>query len=90
MELLIHKKVYNFLDKQFNGDPAGVRSIRKFFKEKLEPAENPTALSNCKKIQGTKNTWRWRIKQYRIIGEVYKNELLIKIIEISTRQDAYK
>ena len=35
------------------------------------------------------NIWRWRIGNYRIIGDV-KNEILeIQLIEISTRQDAY-
>ncbi|WP_270985568.1 type II toxin-antitoxin system RelE family toxin [Campylobacter helveticus] len=57
----------------------------------LEKVENPKFLTNAKKLQGyDKDCYRWRIENYRIIGIVEDDELLITIIKISHRQGAYK
>lgn len=63
--------------------------MRLFLDKTLSTAENPTLLPNCKKMQGYENIWRWRVGNYRIIAEVKSNELMIKIIEITSRENAY-
>ena len=89
MKIIVPHKVEKFLDKQEKGDFKGVEKI-KFFLQILEEALEPTKLPNAKKMQGySKNIWRWRVGQYRIVGDVKENELLIYIIEISTRENAY-
>ena len=92
MTIVINDKIQKYLQRRYKGDKKGVMAIQAFL-ELLEQNQNPTALKNAKKMQGNYqkygNIWRWRIGNYRIIGDV-KNEILeIQLIEISTRQDAY-
>lgn len=82
------------MQKQQKGDPKGIDKVKQFLEIYLQTAENPTTLKNAKKMQGNYqkygNIWRWRVGDYRIIGDV-KNEILeIQLIEISTREEAYK
>lgn len=44
----------------------------------------------CKKLAGSQKTYRIRVGVYRIIYEVHNNILIIRIITISHRKDAYK
>ncbi len=88
MQVILSNSAEKFLDKQCNGDPKGIYKIRVFLAD-LSKEHNPTALSNCKKMQGSKDLWRWRVSSYRIIGRVKNAELLIEIIKISTREGAY-
>ncbi|MGX2972021.1 type II toxin-antitoxin system RelE family toxin [Helicobacter sp. T3_23-1059] len=89
MEIRLSNQADKFLDKQYKGDPNGIHLVRLFINEKLPQATNSTALPNCKKMQGTKDLWRWRVSNYRIIGRVKNAELIIEIIKISTREGAY-
>ncbi len=43
-----------------------------------------------KKIKGSNNVYRIRQGTYRIIYQIYKNELLIIIIRVRHRKDAYR
>jgi len=43
-----------------------------------------------KKIKGSNNIYRIRQGTYRIVYQIYKNELLIIVIRIRHRKDAYK
>ena len=89
MQVIVEKKCDKFLSKQVIGDKKGITKVNDFLKI-LEKTPEPTKLPNAKKMQGySKNIWRWRVGQYRIVGEVKENELLIYIIEISTRENAY-
>ena len=68
MKIILPHKVEKFLDKQEKGDFTGVMKVKRFLDTKLSNAQNPTSLSNAKKMQGySKNIWRWRVGQYRII-----------------------
>lgn len=89
MQVILANKHNKFLKKQAKGDFNGIAKVRLFLST-LETMANPTNLSNCKKMQGySKNIWRWRVGNYRIVAEVKDQELVIKIIEISTRENAY-
>ncbi len=88
MQVVLSNQANKFLDKQSNGDPKGIYKVRVFLAD-FGDERNPTALPNCKKMQGAKDLWRWRISNYRIIGIVKNTELLIEIIKISTRESAY-
>ena len=89
MQIIIPHKVEKYLEKQCKGDFKGITKVMQFLNFNLPNAENPTLLPNCKKMQGTENNWRWRVGNYRIVAEVKKAELVICIIEISTRENAY-
>lgn len=43
-----------------------------------------------KKIKGSNNIYRIRQGTYRIVYQIYKNELLIMVIRVRHRKDAYK
>jgi len=89
MQIIIPHKVDKFLQKQGRGDPRGIDRVTQFLEHYLAIAENHTALPNCKKMQGIENAWRWRVGDYRIIDEVKQLEIIIQIIKIAHRQEAY-
>ncbi len=51
-------------------------------------ATNPRP-EGCKKLTGRK-AWRIRIGNYRVIYEIYDRKLIILVIVIRHRRDAYK
>jgi mRNA interferase RelE/StbE len=44
----------------------------------------------AKKIKGSNNIYRIRQGTYRIVYQLYKKELLIMVIRVRHRKDAYK
>jgi mRNA interferase RelE/StbE len=60
--------------------------ILKFIGEKLNGSDNPTALSNAKELVGSKNGWRWRVGEYRVLGHVDGQELVIDIFRVRHRR----
>lgn len=89
MKIIIPKNVDKYLSKQFKGDPKNIHLIRLFLDTKLAKSDDPTRLPNCKKLQGYEKHYRWKIKDYRIIGIVENDILTIEIIKITTRENAY-
>lgn len=55
----------------------------------LELNEEPHPYGSIK-LKGSENTFRLRVGVYRIIYEIHNNELIICIISISHRKDAYR
>jgi mRNA interferase RelE/StbE len=52
-------------------------------------SENPFP-HGYKKLKGSENTYRLRVGMYRILYEIHNKELVIKIITIAHRKEAYK
>ena len=52
-------------------------------------SENPRP-SGCRKITGSKNDWRIRIGDYRIIYEIDEKEKAVKVMRIKHRREVYK
>ena len=52
-------------------------------------AETPRP-SGCRKITGTKNDWRIRVGDYRIIYEVDDNVRVVKVMRVRDRREAYR
>jgi mRNA interferase RelE/StbE len=50
---------------------------------------NPVS-DEAKKIKGSNNIYRIRQGAYRIVYQIYKNELLIMVIRVRHRKNAYK
>ena len=46
--------------------------------------------SGCRKITGTKNDWRIRVGDYRIIYEVDDNARVVKVMRVRDRREAYR
>jgi mRNA interferase RelE/StbE len=43
-----------------------------------------------KKLAGTTNTYRIRVGDYRVIYEVHDKEVVVLVVRISHRKDAYR
>ena len=52
-------------------------------------ATNPRP-AGCRKIQGADDLWRIRVGDYRIIYSVHDQELVIEIVTVRHRRDAYR
>ena len=51
--------------------------------------ENPRP-AGCRKITGSKNDWRIRVGEYRIIYEVNDNDKTVMVMRIRHRREAYR
>jgi len=51
-------------------------------------SENPKP-AGCRKITGSKNDWRIRIGDYRIIYEIDEKEKAVKVMRIRHRREVY-
>ena len=54
-----------------------------------ELAENPYP-QGVKKLTGFDRTYRIRVGDYRVLYDIYENRLVIEIIRIRHRKDAYR
>ena len=52
-------------------------------------SKNPTP-HNCLKMSGYENRYRIRVASYRIVYDIYEDELVVLVVEISHRKDVYK
>ena len=53
-----------------------------------ELSENPYP-HDCKKLVGSKHTYRIRSSNYRVIYSIFDNQLIVQIIKIGHRKDIY-
>jgi len=51
--------------------------------------ENPRPFG-CRKLSGSKNDWRIRVGNYRIIYEIIENAKAVRIMRVRQRKDAYR
>jgi mRNA interferase RelE/StbE len=65
------------------------RVVAQVFQKIEELAENPFPPGVCK-LQGTERTYRIRQGDYRIIYDVLADRLLVLIIRVRHRRDAYR
>ena len=52
-------------------------------------AENPRP-SGCRKITGSKNDWRIRIGDYRVLYEVNDRAKAVRVTRVRHRREAYR
>ena len=52
-------------------------------------AEDPKP-PGCRKIAGSKNDWRIRIGEYRVIYEIDEHAEAVKVMRISHRREVYR
>ena len=55
----------------------------------LSLADDPRP-TGCEMLSDTKNIWRIRIRDYCIIYTIRKNELIVLVLRIAKRDNAYK
>ena len=52
-------------------------------------AENPR-LSGCRKITGSKNDWRIRIGDHRVLYEIDEKARAVRILRVRHRREVYR
>ena len=52
-------------------------------------AQNPRP-SGCRKLQGVENLWRIRAGDYRVVYQVFDEELVVDIVAVRHRGKAYR
>ncbi|MEY5040669.1 MAG: hypothetical protein RLZZ414_197 [Bacteroidota bacterium] len=57
--------------------------------EAITQLENNPRPTGCKKLKG-RDAYRIKIGNYRVIYEIFDNELLIEVIALGHRKDIYK
>lgn len=89
-KIKLKKSADKQLEKITKGDKISALKIRTFLNE-LEKEKDPFTLKNALKMSGYENRYRWKIGlHYRIIGIKEDEILTIEIIEITSRENAYK
>jgi mRNA interferase RelE/StbE len=63
--------------------------IRKIIDAVESLADNPQP-PNCRKLVGSEQTWRIRVGDYRIIYNIFSSILIIEIVRVAHRKDAYR
>jgi mRNA interferase RelE/StbE len=62
------------------------RKILKFLKERVAP--NPAALGG--QLKGSlREFWRWRLGDYRILGKLENDKLLLVVVQVGHRRKIY-
>ena len=46
--------------------------------------------SGCTKLTGEENVWRVRVGDYRILYEIHEGRLIVLVIRIAHRREAYR
>jgi mRNA interferase RelE/StbE len=65
------------------------KSIQRFLREKLVPAENPRQWG--KPLHGEKRgLWRYRVGDYRLICDIQDEKITVMILEIEHRKSVYR
>ena len=63
--------------------------VNRIFPKIEAPAQNPRPPS-CRKLRGFENLWRIRIGDYRVIYQVFDEELVVDIVTVRHRSQAYR
>jgi mRNA interferase RelE/StbE len=65
-------------------------TVLKRIRAAIAKLRNDPRPPGCKKLFGSDNAWRLRIGDYRVLYEVYDDELLVRVFRISHRKEAYR
>ena len=82
-ELLIENKA----EKEINDLPKNIAN--QIIKQILKLKETPRP-SNCRKIIGSKNAYRIRVRDYRIIYEIIDKQKEVRILKVKHRREVYR
>jgi mRNA interferase RelE/StbE len=52
-------------------------------------ARNPRP-PGCSKLSGADDLWRIRVRQYRVIYQILDDQLMVVIVKIGDRKEAYR
>jgi mRNA-degrading endonuclease RelE of RelBE toxin-antitoxin system len=85
-EIIMQKKCEKFMQKLEMANPKEHYRIHRFITQTLCCVDNPLKLHNCKAIVGSKYYYRWRLGDYRLIGDAEQNGKII-IVRVESKGD---
>lgn len=70
-------------------DRKAQKSIIKFLRERVEPADNPRQWG--KPLRGEKyGLWRYRVGDYRLICDIQDEKIMVLVLVVGHRKDVYR
>ena len=63
--------------------------VQKRIVRALEQLETDPRPPGVRKLQGEDNLWRLRVGDYRVIYTIEDNRLLVLVVRVANRRDAY-
>lgn len=70
-------------------DPEGRRRILRFLRERVATTEDPRRLGRA--LQGqSAPLWRYRVGPYRLICSIEDERLLVLVVRVAHRREAYR
>ncbi len=71
-------------------DPQQSKCILKFLHERLAPLQNPRSLGQA--LQGSKlgEFWKYRVGDYRLIGKIEDDRLVVLVLRVGHRREIYR
>ena len=66
------------------------KSIQKRIGQKIDSLASDPLPSGAKKLIGSKNTYRVRVGNYRILYDLYQDKLLILVVGVGHRRNIYR
>jgi len=67
-------------------DKEAAREIKRFLRDRVAP--NPKAFGKDLKGQ-LRDFWRWRVGDYRILGRIEEDKVLVLIVHVGHRRNVY-
>lgn len=58
--------------------------------DKIEALKTNPRPDGCLKLVGQESTWRVKVKDFRIIYEIHDEVLVVTVIDVAARKDAYR
>ncbi len=71
-------------------DPPHRKRVLKFLHERVAPLDNPRSIGRA--LQGSKlgEFWKYRVGDYRLIGKIEDNRLLLLVLRVGHRREIYR
>lgn len=66
------------------------RDIQKKLAARIEALRDNPFPPGCKKMAAIPDTWRIRVGDYRVVYQVHQKELLVLVLTVGHRKDAYR
>jgi mRNA interferase RelE/StbE len=70
-------------------DPDGRRRILRFLRERVATAEDPRRFGRALRGQSAP-LWRYRVGPYRLICSIEDERLLVLVVRVAHRREAYR
>jgi mRNA interferase RelE/StbE len=70
-------------------DPDGRRRILRFLRERVATAEDPRRFGRALRGQSVP-LWRYRVGPYRLICSIEDERLLVLVVRVAHRREAYR